>query len=373
MVNVNGLMAHTKMQVDNIDMWIRKNMRYSIIKNMVGVAMLWGGVAGFASASDFEKHLDMRAALPSDKAAESLLTDVDVYKNKVITVGDRGHILVSSDNGSSWEQAKVPVQYLLTAVDFASEQKVWAVGHEAVILHSTDGGANWELQYANPHRVRTDEEMNQLTDEQFTKLPQEGSPLLDVWFRDENVGYVVGAYGMFLGTEDGGKTWNDVSSRIENFDGWHLNAISATDDGVVYIAGEKGVLFRSDDGGSNWITLTGPYQGSYFGALTGPNADDVFLYGLQGNIFKSSDRGETWIKSKSKASDGLMDGVLLGGPGVMLVGNSGVVLTSNDGGSTFSMQITKSREAILAIDKLSNGKLIMVGQGGVQITAPSAK
>ena len=174
-------------------------------------------------------------------------------------------------------------------------------------------------------------------------------------------------------TEDGGKTWNDVSSRIENFDGWHLNAISAADNGVVYIAGEKGVLFRSDDGGENWVTLAGPYQGSYFGVLTGPGADDVFLYGLQGNIFKSVDRGETWSKSKSKASDGLMDGVTLGGQRVMLVGNSGVVLTSNDGGSTFSMQITKSREAILAIEKLPNGKLIMVGQGGVQITAPSAK
>ncbi|RLU02267.1 MAG: hypothetical protein D9N11_10110 [Ketobacter sp.] len=373
MVSVNGLMTHTKMQVDNIDMWIRKSMRYSIVKKMAGAVMLWGGVAGIAFASDYEKYLDLRAALPSDKAAESLLTDVDVYQGKVVSVGDRGHILVSTNNGDSWEQAKVPVQYLLTAVDFVSEQKGWAVGHEGVILHSADGGSSWQLQYANPHRVRSDEEMNQLTDEQFTKLPQEGSPLLDVWFRDDKVGFVVGAYGMFLGTEDGGKTWNDVSSRIENFDGWHLNAISAADNGVVYIAGEKGVLFRSDDGGENWVTLAGPYQGSYFGVLTGPGADDVFLYGLQGNIFKSVDRGETWSKSKSKASDGLMDGVTLGGQGVMLVGNSGVVLTSKDGGSTFSMQITKSREAILAIEKLPNGKLIMVGQGGVQITAPSAK
>ena len=347
-------------------------MRYSMIKNMVSAVVLWGGIAGFSSAADYAEHLDMRAALPSDKAAESLLTDVDVYKGKVVAVGDRGHILVSSDNGESWEQAKVPVQYLLTAVDFASENLIWVVGHEGIILHSADGGASWTLQYANPHRERSDEELNQMTDEEFTKLPQEGSPLLDVWFRDEKVGFAVGAYGQFLGTEDGGQTWNDVASRIENFDGWHLNSIDASNTGVVYIAGEKGVLFRSDDNGENWVTLNSPYQGSYFGVLTGPGPDDVFVFGLQGNIFKSSDRGESWTKAKSKASDGIMDGVLIGDQGVILVGNSGVVLTSKDAGASFSMQITKSREAILAIEKLANGKLIMVGQGGVQTAAPAS-
>ncbi len=348
-------------------------MRYSMIRTLVGTALLWGASTGSALAADYEKHLDMRASIPSDKATESLLTDVEVFNDKVIAVGDRGHILVSADNGQSWSQAQVPVQYLLTAVDFGDAQNIWAVGHEGIILHSADGGSNWALQYANPHRVRTDEELNQLTDEEFAKLPQAGSPLLDVWFRDEKAGFAVGAYGIFLGTVDGGKTWQDEASRIENFDGWHLNAISANEQGTVYIAGEKGVLFRSDDGGETWVTLESPYQGSYFGALTGPNPDDVLVFGLQGNIFKSSDRGESWLKAKSKGTDGVMDGVLLGDKGSILVGNSGVVLTSKDGGANYTMQITKSREAILAVETLPNGKLIMVGQGGVDLAAPSMK
>lgn len=373
MANGNGLMTFAKLQVVNIDMWIRNKMRYSMIKTVVGTALLWGATVGLSHAADYEKHLDMRASLPSDKAAESLLTDVEVQGNKIIAVGDRGHILVSTDNGASWNQSSAPVQYLLTAVDFGNDQNVWAVGHEGIILHSSDGGSSWALQYANPHRVRTDEELNQMSDEEFLKLPQAGSPLLDVWFRDESVGFVVGAYGVFLGTTDGGETWQDVASRIENFDGWHLNAISANDQGIVYIAGEKGVLFRSDDGGDTWVTLAGPYQGSYFGAIAGPGADDVMIYGLQGNIFKSADRGETWVKAKSKGTDGVMDGVLLGDKGSILVGNSGVILTSKDGGASYNLQISKSRQAILAIEKLPNGKLIMVGQGGVELTSPSIK
>jgi len=373
MTNENGLMTFAKLQVVNIDMWIRNKMRYSMIKTIVGTAVLWGASSGISLAADYEKHLNMRASLPSDKAAESLLTDVEVLNDKVIAVGDRGHILVSTNNGESWDQSITPVQYLLTAVDFGNDQNIWAVGHEGIILHSGDGGSSWELQYANPHRVRTDEELNQMSDEEFLKLPQAGSPLLDVWFRDENVGFVVGAYGVFLGTTDGGKTWQDVASRIENYDGWHLNSISANGQGTVYIAGEKGVLFRSDDGGDTWVTLAGPYQGSYFGAIAGPGTDDLLIFGLQGNIFKSTDRGETWIKAKSKATDGVMDGVLLGDKGSILVGNSGVILTSKDGGASYNLQISKSREAILAIEQLPNGKLIMVGQGGVERTSPSIK
>ncbi len=354
-------------------MWVSNNMGYSIIKTVASSLAVWILSTGIASASDYEKNLNMRAAIPSAKAAQSLLTDVCVEGDKVVAVGDWGHILISLDNGESWNQANVPVQNLLTAVDFVGTQHGWAVGHEGVILHSSDGGNNWQLQYANPHRVLSDEEMDQLTDDQFAKLPQAGSPLLDVWFRDENTGFAVGAYGMFLGTQDAGKTWVDVSSRIENIDGWHLNAIEANGDGVVYIAGEKGILFRSDDGGDNWITLTSPYGGSYFGAMTGAGNDDIYVFGLQGNSFKSSDRGATWVRSKSKNTNGLMDGVVIGSKSVVMVGNSGVILTSKDGGLNFSMQITPSRESILAIERLANGKLILVGQGGVQLAAPDLK
>lgn len=361
------------MQVVSIDMWISNNMRYSIIKTLTSALAVWAFTSSAATAADYEKYLDMRASLPSARATESLLTDVVVTGKKVVAVGDRGHVLVSESNGENWQQAQVPVQYLLTAVAFADPQNGWVVGHEGIILHSGDGGSTWQLQYANPHRELSDEEMDQLTGDEFAKLPQAGSPLLDVWFRDADTGFAVGAYGMFLGTEDGGKTWNDVSSRIENFDGWHLNAIEGGSDGQVYIAGEKGVLFRSDDGGDSWMTLTSPYQGSFFGAMIGPSSDEVFVYGLQGNAFRSSDRGASWVKSKSKNTDGLMDGVVVGKNGVILVGNSGVILTSKDDGINFSMQITPSREAILAIESLPNGKLIMVGQGGVQIASPELK
>lgn len=312
------------------------------------------------------EYLGARPAIKTSKATEYLLTDVDVVGSNVVVVGDRGHILFSKDSGASWTQAEVPVQQLLTSVDFPESNTGWAVGHEGVILHSSDSGATWDLQYANPHRELSNDELDQLSDEEFTKLPQKGSPLLDVWFRDEKVGFAVGAYGIFLGTTDGGKTWQDVAQRIENFDGWHLNSIKGNGKGSVYIAGEKGVLFRSQDNGETWVTLPAPYEGSFFGSLIGSNSDELFIFGLQGNMYKSNDQGDTWSEVDSDTKDGLMSGVILGKSGVVLVGNSGVILSSRNSGNDFKAEVTKERKALLAVEKLSDGKLIMVGQGGVR-------
>ena len=43
------------------------------------------------------------------------------------------------------------------------------------------------------------------------------NPFLDVWFENENNGFVVGAYGMFLRTTDGGKTWK---TQLDSAGGW---------------------------------------------------------------------------------------------------------------------------------------------------------
>ena len=338
----------------------------TLLKRLCYVCLA-GLFSSSAQAVENLNYLKPVPAIKTQKAAQYLLTDVDVIDKSVVVVGDRGHILVSQDNGASWTQADVPVQQLLTAVYFPSPQKGWAVGHEGVVLHSADGGNTWQLQFTNPYRNLSNDELDQLSDEEFTKLPQKGSPLLDVWFKDESTGFVVGAYGMFYSTTDGGKTWQDVSDRIDNYDGWHLNSIQANANGVVYIAGEKGVLFRSMDFGESWETLDAPYEGSFFNVLIGEGPNDVFIFGLQGNTFKSTDMGDTWQKVDSDTTDGLMGGVVLGKNKVMLVGNSGVIATSLNAGKRFKSKSTKQRKALLAVDRLPNGQLILVGQGGVRI------
>ena len=62
----------------------------------------------------------------------------------VVAVGERGHVLVSGDEGRSWRQADVPSRALLTGVFMHDARLGWAVGHDEVVLRTRDGGLTWE-------------------------------------------------------------------------------------------------------------------------------------------------------------------------------------------------------------------------------------
>src|SRR5689334_16251355 len=56
-------------------------------------------------------------------AATSLLLDLAKAGERYVAVGERGHVLLSDDNGATWRQAKsVPTRAMLTAVFFADAE-----------------------------------------------------------------------------------------------------------------------------------------------------------------------------------------------------------------------------------------------------------
>ena len=84
-------------------------------------------------------------------AAGSLLLDLAVAGNRLVAVGERGHVLLSDDQGATWRQAKsVPTRVMLTAVFFVDAQYGWAVGHDETILNTADGGENWTRSHFAP-------------------------------------------------------------------------------------------------------------------------------------------------------------------------------------------------------------------------------
>lgn len=292
-------------------------------------------------------------SIESPQAVTSLLLDVTHAGNRLVAVGDRGHILFSEDSGRNWVQARVPTRQLLTAVYFADDKHGWAVGHDAQILASDDGGANWTLQFEDLQRE---------------------APLLDIWFRDASTGYAVGAYGALLETSDGGKTWDDVSDRLDNEDGYHLNGITAVKDAGLFVVGEAGSMFRSADWGQTWEKLQGPYEGTLFGALGTASSNTLLAYGLRGNLFRSTDFGSTWqpIKLLSESGPlefGLANASLLKDGTVVIVGHGGSVLTSKDSGRSFNVVNRSDRTSLAGVTDDAAGNLILVGQGGVQIAS----
>ncbi|WP_225422537.1 WD40/YVTN/BNR-like repeat-containing protein [Pseudomonas huaxiensis] len=289
----------------------------------------------------------------SAKADKSLLLDLAKAGSRLVMVGDRGHILFSDDQGATWTQAKVPSRQLLTAVTFVDDKHGWAVGHDAQILASTDGGATWTKQ--------------------FEDLSRE-APLLDVWFQDTQHGVAIGAYGAILETTDGGQHWQDISERLDNPDGLHLNGIAQIKDAGLFIVGEQGTMFRSSDAGQTWQKVESPYEGSFFGAIGTAQPQTLLAYGLRGNLYRSSDFGDTWQQISLKATRGTLEfglssATLLDDGSLVLVGNGGTVLRSSDDGVTFSVFNRADRLALAGASGLPDGNLILVGQGGAHFAA----
>lgn len=318
--------------------------------SVLSVLMFTG--APLQAASDDGSHYSVASA----KASHTLLLDVASLGKRLVTVGDRGHILYSDDNGASWVQAKVPTKQMLTAVFFIDGSHGWAVGHDAQILASTDGGTTWVKQFEDLERE---------------------APLLDVWFKDRNNGYAVGAYGALLETTDGGANWEDVSDRMDNEDAYHLNAIVEVKDSGLFIVGEQGAMFRSADWGRTWETLEGPYEGSLFGALGTDEAGALLVYGLRGHLFRSADFGATWQAISLNTANngplefGLADGNRLADGSIVVVGHGGTVLKSTDNGRTFNVTNRADRLSLAGVAAMENGNLILVGQGGVHAATPT--
>ena len=351
---------------------------FLLTRLMAVAAALHSGYAISAMADVLEQP-----ALFSARANRSVLLGIAQAGRRLVAVGERGIVLFSDDGATSWQQAAMPVSTTLTAVHFATEKKGWAVGHSGTVLHTEDGGASWikqldgrgaarlVLEEAQKGSAAQDDRKAQRQLEEAQLLVREGpdKPLFDIWFSDEDRGFIVGAYGLFFATQDGGSTWLPWQARLDNPNGRHLYSIKASG-ASVYIAGEEGVLFRSTDGGSSFAGITTPYRGSYFGVLPF-EGEHVVVFGLRGNAYLSSDGGNQWRKIDTGTEAVLTAGLVLGDGSIVLASQAGEVLRSTDRGRSFqSLQVTQPRPFSGAAET-SDGKLFMSSnRGTVQVPIP---
>jgi photosystem II stability/assembly factor-like uncharacterized protein len=324
--------------------------------------------AGFASTG--AAPLDPRdsANQPAEivpLAATSLLLDLAKAGDRLVAVGERGHVLLSDDGGATWRQAKsVPTRTMLTAVFFADAEYGWAVGHDETILNTMDGGETWTRSHF---------------------APEAQQPLLDLWFANRISGIAVGAYGAYLTTNDGGRHWASTkfapppkpgaasaagAEEDELPPDYHLNRIVGVGNRL-YIAAEGGQLYRSDDRGANWRALPSPYEGSFFG-LVPIRGDGLLAFGLRGHLFKSADAGETWTRLETGTTAMLTDGVAINDLRVVVGGLAGVLLVSGDAGETFRLSQQEDRRGVSALLPGQAGSVVVAGEGGVKVVAVAA-
>lgn len=234
-------------------------------------------------------------ALASELSSKRLLTDIVLVGDHLFAVGERGHIVYSTD-GINWKQANVPVNVLLTGIKFVDDNLAFAIGHDATLIKSTDGGFNWQI---------------------VNFQPELDKPFLSIDIRGDHI-VAVGAYGMFWYSSDKGKNWQNTYQHellleddrlyleeIKEFEPEiydeekrfllpHFNSVTLGQHGW-YLGGEGGFFGVSFNKGQSWQRIETDYYGSYF-SIVEEAENKVLLAGLRGNAFKMDLTTKEWAR-----------------------------------------------------------------------------
>lgn len=274
-------------------------------------------------------------------------------KAGLVTGGELGNLLYSTDQGKDWTRAKVSNdrQALINQISFAPDGlHGMAVGHEGWILRTTDGGVSWkEVAF---------EEKN-------------GEPLMSVARLPSGAWIAVGAFGKALRSDDEGARWTPLALPASVEDK-HLNRIVGSSDGQRWlIVGERGLVLHSGDAGQSWRVMEPFYNGSLYNALALPDGGWL-AYGMRGNIFHSDGDLGPWSRSEIPVQASFYSHAVTPDGKIILVGQGSVMATSSDGGRHFTLSRAKGRTSLTDLLLLPDGKGWLSSDTGLQAFPPAA-
>lgn len=199
-----------------------------------------------------------------------------IDEQKGWVVGSGGLINFTNDGGITWETQHINDlnDEYFNSVVFSGENEGWVVGW-GKIYHTIDAGENWELQ---------------------TRPPVIGD-LQDVYFIDQDTGWIVGYYKIILKTTDGGENWikisNSVASERNFFGVYFTDALHGCAVGGVDMSYDKCFIMVTEDGGDSWID-TSPEGIAQLNDVYFISKDTGFACGFDGQIIRTTDGGYTW-------------------------------------------------------------------------------
>lgn len=282
-------------------------------------------------------------------AAKGVFLDLAQAGARLVAVGERGHVLLSDDQGQTWRQAgSVPTRTTLTCVHAVDDKTLWAAGHGGMILRSGDGGERWTIA---------------------TGQADGPDVLLALRVEADGRGLAVGGFGVALVTADGGATWKAQHLLDGEAGDKHLNRIVVSRAGTWLIAAEGGFVLRSTDRGATWSAVKTPYAGSLWTGM--PLRSGTLLFGgMRGNLVRSSDDGRSWTHRAIAGAGSLVGAAALADGRPALVGVDGTLVWGDAAGEYFQLQRLDDRSTLTAAVALPTGLVVASVAGLRRVEAP---
>ncbi|OPK06587.1 MULTISPECIES: YCF48-related protein [Pseudomonas] len=278
--------------------------------------------------------------VPAQRIDERLpapLLSVARAGDAMIGVGLHGLIQRSTDEGRTWQQVDSPVSSDLVQVRFRDERNGWIVGHDALVMHTTDGGDTWQVQL-DGRRLLT------LLNAYYGPRAEQG---------DEAASLVLREVAMAAGTS---ATPDVLAAPFLD--------VMFDEHGSGFAVGAFGMLLHSTDNGQNWepwIERSDNDRRMHLYGLA-EHAGTFYIGGEQGLVLRLDGQQQRFVKIDTpytgtyfgvRAFDGLL----------LAYGLRGNLFSSRDDGQQWQPVATHLNSSLVSIVEQGNA-LIVVSQGG---------
>jgi photosystem II stability/assembly factor-like uncharacterized protein len=278
--------------------------------------------------------------VPAQKIDERLpapLLSVAMAGKALVGVGLHGLIQRSVDGGQTWQQVASPVSGDLVQVRFRDERSGWIVGHDALILHSEDGGATWQVQM-DGRRLAT------LLKDWYTPRAEQGDEAADGVLREVSMAASSSATPQILAAP--------------------LLDVLFDAQGNGFAVGAFGMLLHSRDNGQSWepwIERSDNDRRMHLYGLA-EHAGTFYISGEQGLLMRLDGPQQRFAKIETPYA-GTYFGVSVFDHLLLAYGLRGNLLASRDDGQQWQAVDTQLGSSLVALVEQGRS-LVVVSQGG---------
>jgi len=254
---------------------------------------------------------------------DGYLSDIEFVNTTTgyaVTGFNHGDILKTTNAGNTWVSQVSTYTTSIYGIAFINSETGYLAGSIS-IYKTVNGGTNWQIIY------------NSTTNEIFT----------DVFFTNNNTGYVVGSYGRLLKTTNAGVNWN--ATTISN-PSTILTSIYFVNENTGYAVGDNNAAVKTTNSGVSWNTMSVASPFINLGNVFFSDENTGYISSATG-IYKSTNGGSSWFSLPTPP--GGYDCVQFRGNFGYAVGGGGKIIKSTDAGASWIVQPTVTDNGLSAL------------------------
>lgn len=173
---------------------------------------------------------------------------------------------------------------------------------------------------------------------------------------DENTVHVVSDYGKFYKTVDGGESWSQFDSGVNEF----FFDLTFDEPNNGYAVGDNGKILKTSNVGQTWSALNSGTTEALV-SIDVNAANSIWTVGDNGTVLHSTDGGNSWVLDSSLTTENLNDIKFLNETIGYIAGDNSLLLYTQNGGNNWEQLTIPSTDDLFALSLDENNIYLLSG------------